>query len=187
MRPRSFSRSSALAWDSSAAGAAAAASSRIAIIAPRATKPVPARLPPMDQLLQFMGQHPVLFSALGVVVLLLILNEMSGVVTGEKRLSPLEAVRLINDRHALVLDVRTPADFKKGHILNAVNVPHTRLGERVDELGKDPQRPIVVCCALGGTAAQAAHTLKKAGFAEVYPIRGGLNGWLSASLPVTTR
>lgn len=141
----------------------------------------------MEQLLYFMGQHPVLFAALGVVAVLLILNEMSGVVTGEKRLSPQEAVRLINDRHALVLDVRPPADFKKGHILNAVNVPQTKLGERLAELGKDPARPIVVYCALGGIAAQASHTLKKAGYTEVYPLKGGLNGWLSASLPVTTR
>lgn len=141
----------------------------------------------MDQLLYFVGQHPVLFAALGVVAVLLILNEMSGVVTGEKRLSPQEAVRLINDRHALIVDVRPPADFKKGHILNAVNVPQTRLGERLGELGKDTARPIVVYCALGGVAAQAAHTLKKAGYAEVYPIKGGLNGWLTASLPVTTR
>ena len=141
----------------------------------------------MDQLLYFVGQHPVLFSALGAVLVLLILNEMSGIVTGEKRLSPQEAVRLINDRHALVLDVRAPADFKKGHILNAVNVPQAKLGERLNELGKDTTRPIVVYCALGGVAAQASHTLKKAGYAEVYPIKGGLNGWLSASLPVTTR
>ena len=98
----------------------------------------------MDQLLHFVTLHPVLFSALGAAVVLLILNEMSGIVTGEKRLSPLEAVRLINDRHALVLDVRTPADFKKGHILNALNVPQTKLGERIGELGKDPLRPIVV-------------------------------------------
>jgi rhodanese-related sulfurtransferase len=141
----------------------------------------------MDQLLHFISLHPVLFSALGVATVLLILNEMSGVVTGEKRLSPVEAVRLINDRHALVLDVRAPADFKKGHILNALNVPQAKLAERIGELGKDTARPIVVYCALGGVAAQASHELKKAGFAEVYPIRGGLNGWLGASLPVTTR
>ena len=141
----------------------------------------------MDLLLHFVSLHPVLFSALGVAFLLLILNEMSGVVTGEKRLSPLEAVRLINDRHALVLDVRAPSDFKKGHILNALNVPQTKLGERLGELGKDTARPIVVYCALGGVSAQASHTLKKAGYTEVYPIRGGLNGWLGASLPVTTR
>lgn len=141
----------------------------------------------MDQLLQFMGLHPVLFSALGVVGVLLILNEMSGVVTGEKRLSPLEAVRLINDRHALVLDVRPVADFKRGHILNAVNVPQPRLAEHLNEIGKDLARPIVVYCALGGVSAQAAHTLKKSGYTEVYPLKGGMNGWLSASLPVTTR
>lgn len=112
---------------------------------------------------------------------------MSGIVTGEKRLSPSDAVRLINDRHALVLDVRTPADYKKGHILNALNVPQARLQERLSELGKDHARPIVVYCALGGVSAQATHQLKKAGYTEVYPIAGGLNGWLSASLPVTTR
>ena len=141
----------------------------------------------MDQFLQFAGAHPVLFAALGVAVVLLILNEMSHLVTGEKRLSPQEAVRLINDRHALVLDVRPAGDFKKGHILNALNVPQPKLAERLGELGKDTARPVVVYCALGGVAAQATHQLKKAGYTEVYPIRGGLNAWLGASLPVTTR
>lgn len=141
----------------------------------------------MDSLLIFAGNHPVLFAALGAVLVLLILNELSHLVTGEKRLSPLEAVRLINDRQALVVDVRAPGDYKKGHILNAINLPQTKLGERLNELGKDTARPIVLYCALGGVAAQASHQLKKAGYREVYPIRGGLNGWLGASLPVTTR
>lgn len=141
----------------------------------------------MDQLLPFLSQHPVLVSALGAVIVLLILNEMSGVVTGEKRLSAPEAVRLINDAGALVVDVRPVADYKKGHILNAMNVPQTKLAERMGELGKDTAKPIVVYCALGGASAQAAHQLKKAGYTQVFPIAGGLNGWLAASLPVTTR
>lgn len=141
----------------------------------------------MDPLLQFVALHPVLMSALGLVVVLLILNEMSGAITGEKRLSPMAAVRLINDRSALVVDVRAATDFKRGHILNALSVPQPRLAERIGELGKDKARPIVVYCALGGVAAQATHQLKKAGFQEVYPLQGGLNGWMSASLPVTAK
>jgi rhodanese-related sulfurtransferase len=141
----------------------------------------------MDQLTEFLGNHPVLFAALVAIVVLFILNELSPRLTGEKRLSPLEAVRLINDRDALVLDVRLPTDYKRGHILNAVNVPHTKLDERIAELDKHKERPIVVYCALGGVAAQASHKMKKAGYREVYPIRGGLNGWMGASLPVTTR
>jgi rhodanese-related sulfurtransferase len=129
----------------------------------------------------------VLASALGVVAVLLILNEMSGVVTGEKRLSAPDAVRLINDANALVVDVRAAGDFKKGHILNALNVPQPKLAERMAELGKDTSRPIVVYCALGGVAAQAAHAMRKAGYAQAFPLAGGLNGWISASLPVTTR
>ncbi len=141
----------------------------------------------MDPILQFISLHPVLFSALAAVAVLLIVNEMSGAITGEKRLSPLEAVRLINDRAALVLDVRTVADYKRGHILNALNLPQTKLHERMNELGKDLARPIVVYCALGGVAAQATHQIKKAGFSEVYPLKGGLNNWLGASLPVTAK
>ena len=134
-----------------------------------------------------MGQHLVLVSALGVVAVLLILNEMSGLVTGERRLSTTEAVRLINDLGALVVDVRSPADYKKGHILNALNLPETKLGERLGELGNQRDRPIVLYCAMGGVAAQAAHTLKKAGYKQALPLAGGLNAWLGASLPVTTR
>ena len=128
-----------------------------------------------------------LASALGAVAVLLILNEMSGVVTGEKRLSPPEVVRLINDAQALIVDVRAPGDYKKGHILNAVNLPQAKLAERISELGKDTARPIVLYCALGGVSAQAAHTLRKAGYTQAWPLAGGLNGWLAASLPVTTR
>ncbi|MCI0749085.1 MAG: rhodanese-like domain-containing protein, partial [Nevskiales bacterium] len=65
----------------------------------------------MELVSSFVGHHPILFSGLGVVVILLILNEMSGALTGEKRLTPLEAVRLINDRGALILDVRSSADY----------------------------------------------------------------------------
>jgi len=40
---------------------------------------------------------------------------------------------------------------------------------------------------MGGVAAQASQQLRKAGYTHVFPLQGGLNGWLGASLPVTTR
>ena len=141
----------------------------------------------MDQLFEFLGHHPVLFSALGAVLVLLIVNEVASAMFGERRLSPQEAVRLINDANALIVDVRAHGDYKRGHILNAINVPQAKLGERLAELGKDPQRPIVVYCALGGVAAQARVQLRKTGYSQVFPLQGGLNNWLAASLPVTTR
>lgn len=141
----------------------------------------------MDVYLDFARHHIELFAALGVVLLLFIANEVHGQFSGARRIPPLDAVRLINDRDAFILDVRPGPDFKKGHLMNAVNVPLARLPERLGELPKDKARPIVVCCALGGSAAEAARKLIEQGYTEVYPIRGGLDGWLSANLPVTAK
>ncbi|MEC9362276.1 MAG: rhodanese-like domain-containing protein [Sinimarinibacterium flocculans] len=141
----------------------------------------------MEQFLDFFGNHPGLFAALGVVALLLVANEVHGHLTGGKRLSVPEAVRLINDRDPIILDVRTPADFRKGHLLRARNAPVTKLDEHLGQFAKDKSKPVLVYCALGSNAVTAAERLRKQGFAEVYPLRGGLNAWLGANLPVTTK
>jgi len=141
----------------------------------------------MQQYLDFVVAHPILFAALAAAVLLIIANEVHGNLTGGKRLSVPEAVRLINDREPLIVDVRPVADFKRSHLLNALNIPLAKLDERAGEIGRDKARPILIYDALGGSAGEAADKLKKLGFAEAYPLRGGINGWLGASLPVTAK
>lgn len=140
-----------------------------------------------DQLLIFVLAHPFLFAALALVIGALIANEIHGSRTGGKRLGALEAVRLINDRDAVVVDVRPAADFKKGHLLNAVNIPAAKIAERAAEISKDKSKPVIVYCALGSTQVDAAAKLRQLGYSEVYQLRGGMNGWLSASLPVTAK
>ena len=139
-----------------------------------------------DTLLTFFHNHLPLFAAAGGVLLLLIANEVHGNLTGGKKLGPQEAVRLINDREPLLLDLRAPADFKKAHLLNAINLPLAKLDARIGEIGKDKARPVIVYDALGG-GTDAVARLRKLGFSEVYPLRGGLNGWLSSNLPVTSK
>ena len=95
-----------------------------------------------------------------------------------------EAVQLINRRDALVLDVRDKTDFAAGHIPNARNIPFTELDGRLREIEKFKSRPVVINCQPGPRAAAACGTLKKNGFAEVFALRGGIRGWLEASLPV---
>ena len=141
----------------------------------------------MTQYIEFFNNHPGLFVALGVVILLIVANEVHGALTGGKRLSAAEAVRLINDRDPLIVDVRTPADFKRGHLLNALNAPLAKLDEHLGQIGKDKARPVLIYCALGGSSVTAADKLKKQGFTEAYPLRGGINAWLTANLPVTSR
>ena len=141
----------------------------------------------MQQFIEFFGNHLILFAGLAAVIGLLVANEVHGAVTGGKRLSATEAVRMINDRDPVIVDLRPAADFKKGHLLNAVNVPIAKLEERATEFGKDRSRPVLMYCALGGSSGEAAAKLRKLGFTEAYPLRGGLNAWIQASLPVTVK
>jgi rhodanese-related sulfurtransferase len=141
----------------------------------------------MQQYLEFITHHPGLFAALAGVLALLIANEVHGNLTGGKRLSASEAVRLINDREPLIVDLRAPGDYKRSHLLQALNIPLAKLEERVGELGKDKTRPVLLYDMLGGGGGEAAVKLKKHGFVEAYPLRGGLNAWLGANLPVTAK
>ncbi|MDD3764579.1 MAG: rhodanese-like domain-containing protein [Nevskiales bacterium] len=141
----------------------------------------------MDQILEFAGNHPVLFAMLGGAIALFVANEVHAAVAGGKRLNVTEAVRLINDRDPIILDVRNPADFKRGHLLHAQSAPLAKLDEHMGRIGKDKARPVLVYCAIGSSSSTAADKLKKSGFAEVYPLRGGINAWVGANLPVTTK
>ena len=141
----------------------------------------------MQDLLLFAQSHTLLTAALATVILAIIANEVHGSLTGGKKLSTGGAVRLINDRDAVVVDVRPVVDFKKGHLLGAINIPAEKLKDRLNELPKDKQKPLVVICALGGASREAAKSLRAAGYAEAYPLAGGINSWLAASLPVTSK
>ena len=95
-----------------------------------------------------------------------------------------EAVQLINRRDAIILDVRDQAEYAAGHIPQARNIPLAELSGRLRELEKFKTRPIVVNCRSGTRSAKVCGALKKRGFNEVFALRGGLSGWVEASLPV---
>lgn len=141
----------------------------------------------MDSLLVFVGNHPLLFSALALVMLAIIANEVHGSLRGGSKVSPLAAVRLANDENARFIDLRSPADFKRGRVINAVNVPANRLDEHLASLEKDKARPLVVYCAMGTTAPAVADRLRKAGFSSVHAMRGGINAWQAAGLPLVSK
>ncbi len=74
---------------------------------------------------------------------------------------------------ALILDVRTKAEYNSGHIRGSVNIPLNNLSNHYSSLKKNKQ--IITCCASGVRSAQAKSILQANGFPEVY--NGG--GWKS--------
>ena len=100
---------------------------------------------------------------------------------------PLAATAMINHEDAVVVDVRSMAEFKDGHIVNAVNIPLNSLGNSIKQLEKYRNRPIVAVCRSGSRSGAACGLLRKNGFENVKNLRGGMLAWESASLPVKRR
>jgi len=74
---------------------------------------------------------------------------------------------------ALLLDVRTPAEFAEHHVAGSVNIPVQELSGRLQDVGPKT-RPVVVYCRSGARSASAAQQLKRAGY-EVCDIGGIAN------------
>jgi phage shock protein E len=92
---------------------------------------------------------------------------------GPNRVDGVEAKRLVA-AGALLLDVRTPAEFAGGHVTGALNVPVQVLGQHLGDLG-DKAREIVVYCQSGGRSARATAELRAAGF-TAHDL-GGIGNW----------
>ena len=97
---------------------------------------------------------------------------------------PSEAVTLINRKDALVLDVRDDGEFAGGHITNARHMPEKQVAERLKELEKFKDKPVIVSCASGRRSATVADSLRKQGFADVVALRGGILAWSQAGMPL---
>lgn len=68
---------------------------------------------------------------------------------------------------ALIIDVRTPAEYREGHIKGAVNIPYDQIRSRISELGNDKNRDIVLYCRSGRRSGIAKKILEKIGFKNV--------------------
>jgi rhodanese-related sulfurtransferase len=94
-----------------------------------------------------------------------------------------DAVRLIN-RGALVVDVRNPEAFEAGHIVNAKNVALDKLAGNQGAVPKKKDKILLTVCDNGTTSGRAASVLRKAGYQNVFSLKGGLTGWRADNLPL---
>ncbi|MDC0712125.1 rhodanese-like domain-containing protein [Stigmatella sp. ncwal1] len=85
-----------------------------------------------------------------------------------------EKARQLVAAGAVLLDVRTPEEFRQGHPEQALNIPVQELARRLAEVGP-PGRQVVVYCAAGGRSAVAAQLLRANGFQDVFDLKSVSN------------
>lgn len=86
----------------------------------------------------------------------------------------------------IVIDVRTPDEYRAGHIPHSLNMPIDQLGRRLGELAGVKDRQFAVVCESGGRSKQGVEMLRRAGFQSVVDVPEGTRGWRASGRPLVT-
>ena len=142
----------------------------------------------MEQLTEFVTNNLILFAALLGVLVMLIKAELDHQGSKGTLVSPSSAIRLMNaDEDALIMDIRTPADYKGGHIKGAKNTPLSEFASTIKNYADYKDKSVLIYCNSGTTTTRAIKLLKKAGFEKISNLEGGIAAWKEANMPLVKK
>ncbi|MDX8386769.1 MAG: rhodanese-like domain-containing protein [Gallionella sp.] len=95
-----------------------------------------------------------------------------------------KTAQTMQQKGALLLDVREPSEYSDVHAPNATLIPLGQLSSRLQEIATHKDQPVLVVCRSGGRSAKAVTILEKAGYSQVNNVNGGMNAWESEGLAV---
>jgi phage shock protein E len=98
--------------------------------------------------------------------------------TTGKAISEMEFTRKMQKRKTAVIDVRTPDEYKEGHIKNAINynvLDSVAFGKQINTLNKN--KIYLLYCKSGIRSGKALVMMQQKGFKHLYHLSGGISGW----------
>lgn len=130
--------------------------------------------------IEFITQQWMLVSLLAILVAVYMLRER---VKSGLPVSPNELTALVNADKAVIVDIRPNAEFKTGHLVNALNIPYERIGADLATLEKYKSKTIILIDKIGQYSGMAGRQLIKEGY-DVRRLSGGIGEWQNQSLPL---
>ncbi|OFY65249.1 MAG: hypothetical protein A3H98_03240 [Bacteroidetes bacterium RIFCSPLOWO2_02_FULL_36_8] len=97
---------------------------------------------------------------------------------GFKRITTYELEDFIKKNNPVILDVRSPHEFKSGHLSNSENFDFYAQGFREDVSKLDPSKPYLVYCKNGERSLKACKQLEQMGFSQLFFLESGIESWV---------
>jgi|SRR5690606_6927836 rhodanese-related sulfurtransferase len=85
--------------------------------------------------------------------------------------------QIITQNEVTIIDVRTPGEYKSGHIKNAQNINVQSGDFKAKMQNFEKEKPIYIYCRSGARSANAGKILEEMGFTEIYDLKGGVLSW----------
>ena len=135
----------------------------------------------MAEILDFINSNALLVGAMLTVFLLAVFNELKIKESDICGLTPIEAVKLIN-QNAVVYDLRNPTTYNQKHIIGATNIE----AENLLTNNHDNKNLLLLVCESGGVSKKTSLSLRKKNLDNIFYIKGGQAAWETGSLPVSS-
>jgi rhodanese-related sulfurtransferase len=136
------------------------------------------------QLQEFIQHHMILTSLFAVFLVAVLIFEFRARLKAGIKLSPQAVIAMVNRENALLIDIRPADKFSNGHIINAKHTAQDKAEDLLKQLKISQDKPIVMVCQRGISAALVGERLKKQGYTRIYVLQGGMDAWLQAQLPL---
>lgn len=128
----------------------------------------------------FISEQWLLVSVLLILIYSFIWRETS---KGGPSISYHQLTQAVNSETGLVLDIRDEKDFKAGHIAGSINIPHSKIASRADELEANKDKQIILVDKFGQHTGAAGKHLKSLGY-SASRLKGGMAEWQASNLPL---
>ncbi|WP_341261611.1 rhodanese-like domain-containing protein [Morganella morganii] len=140
----------------------------------------------LQEIMPFVSKHPIISLVWVALLISVIVLTVKGLFSKVKTIPRSTAIALINKEEAIVVDTRTQDDFRRGHIIDAVNLTPSEIKDNnLGEVEKHKNRPVILVSANGMELVKPAESLLKAGFERVFVLKDGLSGWTGDNLPLS--
>ena len=93
----------------------------------------------------------------------------------EEKINYTELKRLLKNEDVILIDVRSPQEYREGHLSQAINIPFYEFTSDIDKRAKDKNNCIVVYCQSGIRSSKVMKELKKLEYNNIYELEGGLD------------
>lgn len=139
----------------------------------------------MQEYIDFASNNFLLFAGFLGVLGFIIKTELSRLTRKYQQVNVNQAVLILNNDKATVVDVREDKEIQGGIIKGAQHIKLADFPSRLAGIANDKAQPVLVYCRSGSRSGHACQLLTKAGYGDVSNLSGGIIAWESANLPVS--
>ncbi|QCI17470.1 rhodanese-like domain-containing protein [Buchnera aphidicola (Acyrthosiphon lactucae)] len=142
----------------------------------------------MQDIVFFISEHIILITIWFFCLVLAIFFIIKNIFLKSKIISNFQAIKLINQNNAIIIDTRSPKFFEEGHIINSINIPlkDVFLG-KIKEMQVDKFSPIILILNETYKDNKCIKEFFKHGFKHVYILKNGVYYWKADHLPLITK